>query len=96
MSVTCGTLTVRKPAHITATDMIMSTADCDEPCTPTVTITWTNTGGRAAPTITPAIIVNSERTDGVPITLAPGASSTQTFTLNGLMENVYTICPDPN
>ncbi len=95
MSITCGILTVRKPAHITATDMIMSTADCDEPCTSTVTITWTNTGGRSG-TVTPAIVVNGSRTEGSPITLAPGASGSQEFTLTGLVEGTYTICPDPN
>ena len=95
MSVTCGILTVRKPANITATDMIMSTADCDEPCSSTVTITWTNTGGRTA-TVTPAIVVNGVRTAGAPMTLIAGASDTRVFELVDRMEGVYTICPDPN
>ena len=96
MSVTCGMITVWKPAHITATNITYSTTDCDEPCNVTVTITWTNTGGRTQ-TITPGIIVDGVRTAGTPITLAKNETATpQIFTVTGLMEGDHTICPDPN
>lgn len=57
MTIACGTITVQKPAHITATDMIIDPTDCDEFCDASVTITWTNTGGRTR-TITPGIKVD--------------------------------------
>lgn len=44
MAITCQTLAVKKPANITATNMTMTTYDCDEPCTSDVTITWQNIG----------------------------------------------------
>lgn len=95
MTVACGTITVWKPANITATDISYSTTDCDEPCNATVTITWTNTGGRTA-TITPAIIVDGIRTEGALITLAKNESATQMFNVIGLIEGDHSVCPDPN
>lgn len=94
-SIACQTLTVKKPAHIVATNMVMSTNDCDEPCDATVTITWANTGSRTG-TITPGIVVNGVTTLGAPITLAKDQTATQTFTLSGYVEGDYDICPSPN
>lgn len=96
-SIACQTLIVKKPAHIVATNMILGTNDCDEPCTTTVTITWTNTGSRTG-TITPGIVVNGVTTSGTPITLAKDETATQIFNLTNLPEIVgdYNICPYPN
>jgi hypothetical protein len=95
MTVSCGTITVWKPANITATDITYSTTDCDEPCDVIITITWTNTGGRAQ-TITPGIIIDDVRTAGTSITLAKAQTATQIFNITGLTEGVHTVCPDPN
>ena len=96
MSVTCGTITVRKPAHITADSMTIDPTDCNELCDSTVTITWKNNGGRTA-TITPAIIVDGVRTPAAaPITLGHNETATVTFHLTGLMEGDHSVCPDPN
>jgi hypothetical protein len=95
MSVPCGTITVRKPANIIATNMTVDPTDCDELCDVTVTVTWQNTGGRTA-TITPAIVVNTTRTEGTPITLIKNQTVTITFNVTDLTEGTYTICPDPN
>jgi plastocyanin len=95
MSVPCGVITVRKPANITATNMTVQPTDCDEPCNVTVTVTWKNTGGRTA-TITPAIVVDTTRTEGAPITLAKNETVTITFNVAGLIEGTYNVCPDPN
>lgn len=96
MTVTCGTITVWKPAHISATDMIIDPTDCDEPCDATVTITWTNTGGRTQ-TITPAIVVDGITTLATaPITLAKDETATVVFHVTGLLEGDHSVCPDPN
>ena len=95
MPVTCQTITVLKPAHITATNMTIDHIDCDEPCDSTITITWTNTGSRTA-TIIPGIVVNGTRTAGTSMTLAKDQTSIQTFHVTGLTEGTYTVCPDPN
>lgn len=96
MTIACGTITVRKPANITATGMTIDPTDCDEPCNSTVSITWTNNGGRAQ-TITPAIIVDGIRTPATaPITLAPGNTATVAFSVTGLTEGNHSVCPDPN
>lgn len=96
MTIACGTITVWRPANITATDMTIIPADCDEPCNATVTITWTNTGGRTA-TITPAIVVDGVTTSApAPITLAHGESTAVAFNVTGLMEGNHSVCPSPN
>lgn len=93
--VECGTLTVRKPAHIVADSMTIDPTDCEEPCNATVTITWKNIGGRTE-TITPAIVVNGVRTPAAaPITLAKNETTIVVFNITGLTEGDYTICPDP-
>lgn len=94
--VECGTITVWKPAHIIATDLIIDPADCDEPCDSTVTITWKNAGGRTQ-TITPAIIVDGLTTPATaPITLAKNETATVVFHVTGLLEGDHSVCPDPN
>lgn len=96
MSIECGIITVVKPANITAIDMTIDPTDCDEPCDAIVTITWQNIGGRPI-TFEPAIIVNDTRTGlGEEITLSRDETTSQTFNLTDLLEDVYTICPDPN
>ena len=96
MTIACGTITVWKPAHITADSMNIDIADCDEPCNATVIIVWKNTGGRIQ-TITPAIIVGGTRTPAAaPITLAKNETATVIFNVTGLMEGDYSVCPDPN
>lgn len=95
-SIACQTLTVRKPAHIVATEMIMNKTDCDDPCTDaTVTITWKNTGGRTG-TFTPGISVNGIPTLITPVELGPGETFTQIFALPSMTEGDYEICPSPN
>lgn len=96
MAITCQILAVKKPANITATNMTMTTYDCDEPCTSDVTITWQNIGGRAK-NFEPAILVNGIRTGlGSNVNLSPAQTYQHTFSVTGLMEGNYTICPDPN
>lgn len=95
MAIACGTITVWKPANITAIYMTISTTDCDEPCESTIAVTWANVGGRTA-TIIPAITIDGVRTVGTSITLAKNESATQSFIVTGLMEGEYTVCPDPN
>ena len=99
MTIACETIRVWKPAHIEATNMIFDVTDCDEPCTVTATVTWTNTGGRTG-SFTPNISV-----DGTPISPAPytsedlagGASVTHAFSISGLSAvspyTDHTICP---
>lgn len=94
--VECGTITVWKPAHIIATDLIIDPIDCDEPCDSTVTITWKNVGGRTQ-TITPAIIVDGLTTpSAAPITLAKNETATVVFHVTGLLEGDHSVCSDPN
>ncbi len=95
MTIPCGTITVTRPSHITALNMTIEPTECDELCDSTVTITWTNTGGRTE-TITPGIVVDGVRTAGTPITLARDETATQIFQVSGLLEGVHTVCPDPN
>ncbi len=96
MPVTCGTITVWRPAHITADSMIIDPTDCDEQCDATVTITWKNIGGRTQ-TITPAIVVDGVRTPAIaPITLVKNQTATVEFHVTGLMEGDHSVCPDPN
>ena len=97
MTISCQTISVKRPAHITATAMTIDHTDCDTPCTTRVTVTWTNTGTRNATTpTTPSIIVDGTSYPGTSITLAAGASSEQTFDLIGLLEGEHSVCPDPN
>lgn len=96
MTTVCDTLAVKKPANITATDLVLNTYDCDEPCTVNITITWQNTGGRNG-TFEPAYIINGIRKGlGSTVGMPPGQIYSNIFTETGLTENNYTICPDPN
>lgn len=96
MTTTCDSLAVKKPANITATDLVLNTYDCDEPCTLDISITWQNTGGRAG-TFEPAYIINGTRKGlGSNISMAVSQIYSTVFTETGLIENTYTICPDPN
>jgi hypothetical protein len=96
MTVTCETLAVKKPANITAINKSLTTNDCDEPCSVDASFTWQNTGGRAG-TFEPAIVVNGIRTgSGLSINMPPNQTYLYTFTLSGLLEGNYTVCPDPN
>lgn len=87
------TLNVKK---IVATNMTLSTYDCDEPCNPTVTVIWTNTGSRQK--FRPEITVNGNKIEfGKEITLNKNQSTSPiTFNLINLMEGTYEICPYPN
>jgi len=96
MTIECGEIEVHKPAHITATNMVIDPTDCDELCDSTVTITWTNTGSRTQ-TITPGIVVDGVTTPATaPITLAKDESATVIFNITGLTEGEHSVCPDPN
>lgn len=96
MTIACGTITVHRAANITATDMVIEPVDCDEPCDATITVTWTNAGGREQ-TITPAIIVDGVRTEAAaPITLDENEMAVVIFNVTGLMEGDHSVCPDPN
>jgi len=91
----CQTITVRTLANITVTAITPSVTTCTEPCTPTVNITWTNTGG-VADTFTPAIVVDGTSTPlTTPETLDPAQSITKTFTVTDLMKGSHTICASP-
>lgn len=82
--------------NIAATSMTLSTIDCDEPCNPTVTVIWTNTGKREK--FRPAITVNGNKIElGTEITLDKNHSTMPVeFNLTNLMEGTYEICPYPN
>lgn len=81
---------------IKVTSMTLSTTDCDEPCNPTVTVIWANTGKRE--TFRPAIIINGNKIElGTEITLNKNESTSPLiFHLTNLMEGTYIICPYPN
>lgn len=78
---------------IVATSMTLSTTDCDEPCSPTVTVIWTNTGNKQK--FRPAITVNGNKIEsGTEITLDKNRSTSPIiFNLTNLMEGTYKICP---
>lgn len=93
---TCKIITVRTSENIVATAITPSVTTCTEPCSPTVNITWTNSGGVAS-TFTPAIVVDGIST---PLTthetLGPAQSITKTFTITNLMKGSHTICANPD
>lgn len=96
MTLTCQTLSVKKPANITAITMLSTSYDCNEPCSVSVDITWQNIGGKAG-SFEPAIVVNGVRTgSGASINLSSTQTHLHTFSLTGLTEANYTLCPDPN
>ena len=96
------TITVRTPANITATDiMVTPSIPCIEgTCRIDVSVTWQNTGGTAGPFV-PNIAI-----DGTSISpalypsenLPAGASITYPFTLYDLTKagSPHSICPVPN
>ncbi len=80
---------------IRATSLVLSTTDCDEPCSITVTVIWKNTGNSGS--FKPAITVNGIKTEKTYyITLGKNKTTTQIFNLTDLMEGTYTVCPYPN
>ena len=81
---------------IVATSMTLSTIDCDEPCNPTVTVIWKNTGNTTK--FKPAITVNGNKIEkSTEITLSRNQfTSPIIFNLTNLMEGIYKICPYPN
>lgn len=80
---------------IIATSIIIDPTDCDEPCSPIVTVTWKNMGKRQK--FNPAIKVNGTKIElDTEITLKKDQTTTQTFSLTDIMEGTYTICPYPN
>jgi hypothetical protein len=98
MTVTCPTITVTAPpaANITATSITPSVTTCQEPCSLTVSVTWTNQGG-TADTFIPNILVDSVAGTPFPSeSLNPGASTTHSFSVSGLSHGSHTICPSPN
>lgn len=99
MTITCPTITVT-PApigvNITATSIIPSLTTCQELCSLTVNITWTNTGDTSGSFI-PGIQVGTEPVMTLPsVTLTAGASTTKTFSITGLTTGSHIICPVPN
>jgi hypothetical protein len=80
---------------ITAIDMFLSTTDCDEPCNAITTVTWKNIGNGPGK-FRPGITINGTRVRLEETTLNKNQTITKTFNLNGLMEGIYRICPDPN
>ena len=81
---------------ITATNMVLSTIDCNEPCNAIVTVTWKNIGNGKGK-FNPAIKVNGNNIQlSTEITLDKNQTTTQIFHLTNLMEGTYTICPNPN
>ena len=82
-----------------ATDMIASPTTCQPPCNTTVYVEWAN-NGTIPGSFYPAIKVNGQRKPfAVPEileTVYPGTPLTRNFTVLGLENGSYTICPDPN
>ena len=80
------------PANILAETIVRSSAECVEPCTVDITVTWNNTGDISG-LFTPGVIVD----DGAPIeltqeSLAGGDTISHTFTIPSLMAGLHTIC----
>lgn len=101
MTIACQIVSVLTPANITATDMVLNKTSCTEPCSVTVTITWTNTGG-TTDTFAKAVSVYKDGEHyntyifGLNVTLGPGLSTIGSYTITGLPEGTYSICPNPN
>lgn len=100
MTVTCPTITVEAPTvglpDITATSITPSVTNCQELCSLTIDVTWTNQGN-ASGIFAPGIQVGNE----TPLMLAEetldiGMTTTHTFSITGLVQGSYTICPIPN
>lgn len=96
MTVECKTVTVRRPAKIEATNMNVTPLECDISCTFTLSITWTNTGGRSG-SFEPAIKIDNVRISiGALTPLDTGQGITITYEISDLSEGTHEICPDPN
>ena len=100
MTVTCPTINVTAPPaglpNITATTITPSVTSCQELCSLTVDVTWTN-NGTASGIFIPGIQVGTEPPSMlVEETLGAGMSVTKTFNITGLTTGTYTICPIPN
>ena len=100
MTVTCPTINVTAPPaglpNITATTITPSVTSCQELCSLTVDVTWTN-NGTVSGLFTPGIQVGIEPPSMLAEeTLDVGMSITHTFNITGLVQGSYTICPIPN
>lgn len=82
-----------------ATDMIAYPNACQSPCNTTVYVEWISNGAIPG-SFYPAIKVNGQRKPfAVPEileTIYPGTPLIKNFTVSGLENGDYTICPDPN
>jgi hypothetical protein len=82
--------------EIVAINMVIYPIDCDEPCNATVTITWKNTSNKRIE-FRPTIDVNGQKISPYgEMSIAKYQTITKTFDITGLMEGIYTVCPDPN
>ncbi len=89
-------------SNITASAIDIDSYQCPQPCTITVSVIWQNIGD-VQDSFDPAIILTKSDNSttriniGETITLGP-TQFTQPilFTIPNLMDDIYTICPDPN
>jgi PKD repeat protein len=92
----CQTIIVRSTgANIVATAITPSVTTCTEPCSPTVNITWTNTG-TVSGTFTPTIVVDGVSTSLASETIDPLQYITKTFTIPNLIKGSHTVCANPD
>jgi hypothetical protein len=101
MPVSCQTVTVISvPVGLEATDIVITTSACIEPCGIGVTVTWHNgTGGDITGQVL-GITVNGITPTGGTVTadIPLDGDVTYTFTVTGLTStgSPYDICPAPN
>ncbi len=82
------------PAHFIPTELLVNNACAPDPCTVDATITWMNDGALTG-SIVPGVVVDGALTTIPSVLLAAGASTTHTFTIEGLTIvpiNPHTVC----
>lgn len=88
-------LQVTYTTDITATAITVTPTSCISPCSININVTWKN-NGTVSYTFRPGITIDGTLYQKSSMSLAAGATTTQTFTVSGLLANVYMVCPVPN
>lgn len=93
IGVVCQTVNIVNKVRVSSGYFYISPACSPEPCNAKIYVTWATF---TPATFIPTIIVNGIRYTKPLISLGYTASTSQLFTLPGLVKGTYTICPDPN